>query len=263
MVGDLPVFIGIDVACAKKKRLPICFASYVNKRLEPLEAPQGLTEKIPRGRGNREITDAQPFKQLAIQVVDAIQMIAEERGWAIKRIAVDAPAAAPASGIRASEAALSKLRLSNFQTPNAAEWPGIRNKCNAYLSAGHELTGLPYANMIWMLYGFEIFKLLRERRFEVIEVFPYSIVRALLPTCMHKSTKEGYADQLKAIAERTGWGGDPPSLEKTLEDRVSGSRHDRLDAFMAAWVASLDPKDREAHGDAANLDDAIWVPHSS
>ena len=37
-----------------------------------------------------------------------------------------------------------------------------------------------------------------------------------------------------------------------------GSTHDRLDAFLSAWVASLDEKDRKAFGTPP--DDAIWVP---
>ena len=39
---------------------------------------------------------------------------------------------------------------------------------------------MPHANKIWMLYGFAIFKAVRANRHEVIEVYPYAIVRALL-----------------------------------------------------------------------------------
>jgi hypothetical protein len=38
------------------------------------------------------------------------------------------------------------------------------------------------------------------------------------------------------------------------------SQNDRLDAFMAAWVASLPSERRRAFGDATRPDDAIWVP---
>jgi hypothetical protein len=40
----------------------------------------------------------------------------------------------------------------------------------------------------------------------------------------------------------------------------SGTNHDRLDAFMAAWVASLPKRRRRAIGNEDDPDDAIWVP---
>jgi hypothetical protein len=110
-----------------------------------------------------------------------------------------------------------------------------------------------------MLYGFELFARLRgDLRVEVIEVYPFAIVRALLPACEHKTTEKGYRDQLIAVAARAGW--EPQKLEDRLKETVSGSRHDRLDAFMAAWVASLPPDGRRAFGNAQQRDDAIWVP---
>lgn len=110
-----------------------------------------------------------------------------------------------------------------------------------------------------MMFGFEMFASLREESVaEVIEVYPFAIVRALLPSCEHKSTEQGSRDQLAAVASRTGW--DPSRLEQRLKGSVSGSRHDRLDAFMAAWVASLPPGDRRTYGDAQQPDDSIWVP---
>jgi hypothetical protein len=93
---------------------------------------------------------------------------------------------------------------------------------------------------------------------EGIEVYPFAIVRALLPACEHKSTEDGYRDQLIAVSARTGW--EPQKLEARLKATVPGSRHDRLDAFMAAWVASLPPGRRRAFGNAQQPDDAIWVP---
>ena len=89
-------------------------------------------------------------------------------------------------------------------------------------------------------------------------MYPFAIVRALLATCEHKSTEQGYRDQLAAVASRAGW--EPQNLEARLKATVPGNRHDRLDAFMAAWVASLPPEGRRAFGDAGRRDDAIWVP---
>jgi hypothetical protein len=64
--------------------------------------------------------------------------------------------------------------------------------------------------------------------------------------------------RLGAVAGRTGW--EPLSLEAQLKATVPGSRHDRLDAYMAAWVASLAPERRRAFGYAQQPDDSIWVP---
>jgi predicted nuclease with RNAse H fold len=112
-----------------------------------------------------------------------------------------------------------------------------------------------------MLYGFEIFKALRARcTSEVIEVYPYAIVHALLRKCPHKSTPDGYRRQVEALANETGWSWD--DLKRALGRAVPGTKHDKLDAFMAAWVASLAPQRRRAYGNEKDPDDAIWVPRN-
>ena len=252
------VYVGIDVACAVGKRLPICVVSGRHP-LIPMMIPEHLAGLIPRGVGNREITAAAPFHEAAHGVVSAIDRIAIEMGWRVERIALDAPAAPPAVGSRASEDELGRLGLSSFRTPPVSAWPSIREKCAKHLSHGGSAATLPYANKIWMLYGFALFTCLRsDLETEAIEVYPFAIVRALLPACEHKSTEEGYRDQLTAVSARTGW--EPQKLEARLKATVPGSRHDRLDAFMAAWVASLPPRRRRAFGNARRPDDAIWVP---
>jgi hypothetical protein len=250
-----PVYIGIDVACAKGKRLPICVVS-AGPTLMPLALPKQLAGLIPRGVGNREIAAVSPFQEAARGVASALTSIVREMGWNVERIAVDAPAAPPDTGTRASE---SELGLSSFRTPATSAWTGIRENCANHLELGGTAATLPHANMIWMLFGFELFACLKSSfTAEVIEVYPFAIIRALLPACEHKSTEQGYRDQLVAVAARTGW--KPQNLEARLKVTVSGSRHDRLDAFMAAWVASLPPERRRAIGDAQRPDDAIWVP---
>ena len=110
-----------------------------------------------------------------------------------------------------------------------------------------------------MKFGFELFKCVRSQlNVEVIEVYPFAIVRSLLQNCEHKSTERGYRDQLSAIASRTGW--EPQNLEADLKRKVFGSCHDRLDAYMAAGVASLAANNRRAIGDASKPNDAIGVP---
>jgi predicted nuclease with RNAse H fold len=224
-----------------------------------LMIPKHLAQLIPRGVGNKEITAAAPFQETACGVVNAIDRIAIDMGWQIKRIALDAPAAPPEAGARTSENELGRLGLSSFRTPPAPAWAGIRAKCAKHLRDGGNAAKLPFANKIWMLFGFELFTFLkRDLEVEVIEVYPFAIVRALLPACEHKSTEEGYREQLIAVSARAGW--EPRKLEAKLKETVPGSRHDRLDAFMAAWVASLPPGRRRAFGSPERSDDAIWVP---
>ena len=257
-MSSYPVYVGIDVACAARKRLPICVVS-AGQPLTPLAIPKHLGAAIPRGIGNKEITAVAPFREAALGVASSIHRIAVEMGWHVERVAVDAPAAPPASNPRASENELKRLGLPSFRTPAAGEWAGIKQKCVEHLGSGGSTATLPHANQIWMLFGFELFSTLRVGLgIEVIEVYPFAIVRALRPACAHKSTEKGYQDQLDAVATRTGW--KPQDLGHKLGATGSGSRHDRLDAFMAAWVASLPRERRRAIGDAERPDDAIWVP---
>ncbi|HKN31456.1 MAG TPA: DUF429 domain-containing protein [Roseiarcus sp.] len=253
-----PVYVGIDVACAVGKRLPICFVSGADPVM-PLTIPRQLSAAIPRGAGNKEIISPSPFREAAGGVVNAISRVMDEMDWRVERIAIDAPSAPPLAVPRASEKELGHLGLSSFRTPAVSDWAGIREKCVWHLGSGRSAATLPHANNIWMLFGFELFAQLRNSfRAEVIEVYPFAIVRALLLACQHKSTDEGYKDQLAAVAVRMGWA--PQDLEARLKGTVHGSRHDRLDAFMAAWVASLRPEQRCAFGDPQQTDDAIWVP---
>jgi len=257
-MSSVPVFVGIDVACAVNKRLPICVVS-AGHQLTPMMIPKNLAATIPRGVGNKEITAGTPFRESAHGVASALKSIASHMGWQVERVAVDAPAAPPETGSRLSENELGQRGLSSFRTPATAAWLGIREKCIEHLNNGGGAATLPHANKIWMLFGFELFAALRRRlEVEVVEVYPFAIVRALLPTCLHKSTEQGYRDQLVAVASRTGW--EPRDLEAKLRSTVAGSRHDRLDAYMAAWVASLPKERRCAFGDPGRPDDAIWAP---
>jgi hypothetical protein len=149
------VYIGIDVACAVNKRLPICFVS-AGPVLTPLAIPKQFASLIPRGAGNREISARVPFRSDAEAVANAVRSIAHTMEWEIDRIAIDAPAAPPATGSRSSEIQLSDRGLSSFRTPAASAWPTIQEKCTDHLRRGGRAANLPHANMIWMLYGFEL-----------------------------------------------------------------------------------------------------------
>jgi hypothetical protein len=68
------VYIGIDLACAVRKRLPICMVS-AGPPLTPLTIPKHLAGHIPRGVGNKEVAVAAPFREAARGVVSAIHRI--------------------------------------------------------------------------------------------------------------------------------------------------------------------------------------------
>jgi hypothetical protein len=119
------VYMGIDVACAIGKRLPICVVS-PGRPLTPLVIPKHLAAEIPRGVGNKEIKAAAPFEKAAREVVGAIRRIEIEMGWRIERLAVDAPAAPPEIGARKSEIELGHRKLSSFRTPDRSGWAALR-----------------------------------------------------------------------------------------------------------------------------------------
>jgi hypothetical protein len=47
-------------------------------------------------------------------------------------------------------------------------------------------------------------------------------------------------------------------MAKELSGIGFGHQHDRIDAYLSAWVASLEDQDREALGKPP--DDVIWIP---
>jgi predicted nuclease with RNAse H fold len=189
-------------------------------------------------------------------------------GWKVERIAVDAPAAAPAQGPRASEEQLGQRGLSSFRTPTASTWAEIHRRCAIHLGLGNGVATLPHANKIWMLFGFELFERLRSGLgTEVIEVYPFAIIRELLPTCEHKSTENGYRDQLDAVAARTGW--QSRSLEMRLKatfqnDVRMGADPDTLGRDLAqqrvepgpvlAGAQGVDPDQHAIHREKAGAD---------
>ena len=190
----------------------------------------------------------------------SINRIAEEMGWRIERIAVDAPAAPPATGSRASEIELGRCGLSSFRTPPTSAWADIIKKCVDHLRGGGTAATLPYANKIWTLAALSSSN---SRRSDLTPKSSRSIRSPLSEhCCQYASTSRRTRDtgisllQLRPVRD----GCLPQKLEARLTETVPGSRHDRLDAFMAAWVASLPRAQRRAFGDAERSDDAIWVP---
>ena len=77
-----------------------------------------------------------------------------------------------------------------------------------------------------------------------------------MPAQTRKIRYSRYREQLKAVAAATDW--ERAELGRMISAQGYGSRHDKLDAFMAAWVASLPRERLLACGQAPN--DVIWVP---
>jgi len=146
---------------------------------------------------------------------------------------------------------MDRLRISCFSTPDRSQFARVRATVASHIAAGGAAAYTPFANQLWMLVGFALFDRL-EREFDCIEVFPNAIVHALEPGVAHKSSAAGRSRQRELLAAATGCAGvDAPSV-------AFGPLHDRLDALMAAWVASLPADQLEAHGDGAR--DTIWAP---
>jgi hypothetical protein len=146
--------------------------------------------------------------------------------------------------------------ISCFTTPTASEFEAIREKARQHLAAGGPLNRLPHANQIWMLVGFELFRVL-ESAAECIEVFPQAIVRALGAGGVHKTKSGAVEAQLQAAAAHTGWPSADAS-EPGFHEIAWSPGHDRLDAYLSAWVAALEESERVAYGSPP--DDVIWVP---
>jgi predicted nuclease with RNAse H fold len=248
------LYIGIDVAFAKKKRLPICAAYLDGKRLTPLRLDEYELPVIPRGSGNVASLQSDIVAEFANAVGHYLRSLECKVRTKIKVVAIDAPSDYSSGGARKSEAGLRKAGISCFSTPSAERFEEIREKVRKHLSADGAENRLPHAMQLWMLVGFALFREL-EKHYNCIEVFPQAIAHRLNAADIHKFRKEGLAAQLRAMSAATGW--EPGELASELKICVAGAPHDRLDAYMCAWVASLYPE-LDVYGGEPN--DSIWVP---
>lgn len=249
----MEAFCGIDVACAKGKRLPVAVAVREGTRIRtlPLRTAGPLP---PRGMGNRLTLDRGICATFAEQTADYLAAVEKRFGVRIVEVAIDAPRLASTGPRRSAENAMDLLGISCIATPSADRFVEIRQKVAAHLAAGGSEARLPHANQLWMLVGFELFRRL-SRSYPCIEVFPNAIVHVIAPGCAHKTTAEGFGQQLEAFATAAAWDA------HSLSEAAHGPRHDRLDAVMSAWIASLAGSARAAHGDG--LLDTIWNVRAS
>jgi hypothetical protein len=253
----LKAFVGIDVAFANGKRLPIVVCTIDRGRLKPLRLHEFGQPLPPRGRGNRVALNPKAVNVFALETLEYLRAVEYAHGFQIRRIAIDAPSCYKRPGIhrRAAEVAMDGLRISCFATPNQKEFEVIKKKTSRHLDEGGAENRMPHANQLWMLVGFALFKVLG-KYYDCIETFPQAIVNALHASETHKSKEAGVALQLSAVAKHTGW---PLGKERSELNQIAfGSLHDKLDAYLSAWVASLSAKECLVCGEANT--DVIWIP---
>ena len=143
-----------------------------------------------------------------------------------------------------------------FATPSADELEQIRGRVRRHFAEGGAETNIPHANQLWMLAGFALFEELAGLA-PCLEVYPQATVREIGAGQIHKSQRGAVGKQLAAAKPHVGW---PLGIdgESALRDIAWGAPHDRLDAYLSAWVASLEESGRRAYGNPPK--DAIWVP---
>ena len=250
------IFVGIDVAYAKNKQLPLCIATSQQGRLVPIETASMKLPEIPRGQGNVGALDAVQVMNFAQAVMNFLEALELQIAGRIVAIAIDAPSSYSADGRRKCEQAMDARGISCFATPTRKKFDAIRQKVQLHLNAGGPENRLPHANQLRMLVGFALFDVLG-KQYRCLEVFPQAIARVLGSADVHKFKKPGVENQLAAIADQTGW--ERGALRRVLSKCVPGPLHDQVDAFMCAWVASLYPDGLEACG--VPPEDVIWIPH--
>lgn len=253
----MEAFAGIDVAFAKKKILPISVCVWRDGSLEPLPLRSQARLVPPRGHGNAKTLDDKTVKDFAESTAQYVREVEKVFGVTIRRIAIDAPNEPKIDGSprRKAEKGLDEMGIRCITTPDAHQFKDIRAKALAHIRKGGKESRLPHANQLWMLVGFELFRRLRQD-WECLEVFPQAIAVTLGSAGIHKSKADGLLCQFSAAARCTGW----PKKDSSscLADIGYGSLHDRLDAYLAAWVASLKIEQRKAIGTPP--DDVIWIP---
>ena len=250
-------FIGIDVAFAKRKRLPMVVCAWEGERLVPYPL-RTIPIEPPRGFGNVSAVDLASVLGFAEGAKEYILRICEYFGTTPVRIAIDAPSSPTSEGLRrrAAEKAMDEAGISCFTTPSEDQWLKIRERVADHLAAGGAHSRLPHANQLWMLPGFQLFKTLNKVA-PCLKVFPQAIARELGVGGVHKSKREGVTAQIRSAARYTGW--PAGAQEEAILSKIAWApRHDCLDAYLSAWVAALEEHERVPYGIPPG--DVIWVP---
>jgi hypothetical protein len=249
-------FAGIDVAFAKRKLLPVSVCRWVNNQFVPL--PLRKAKSIPpHGYGNAATHNFEKVWFFADSTARYLRAVEIEFGVRIRRIAIDAPSDPKEPGLprRRAEQALDARQIRCITTPSFSEFIRIKQKASDHLASGGLESNIPHANQLWMIIGFALFTRLRQE-WECLEVFPQATAAILNSAAKHKTTAAGLNTQLRSIVRFTRWPEVPEA--SALRQIGHGSLHDCLDAYSAAWIASLGDSERLPLGELPN--DVIWVP---
>jgi len=154
-------YIGIDLAIAKGKYLPIVISTVVDGRISPLLL-QSLPFKPPKGYGNPMVIDDHLIKTYAKACKTYIEQVSRVLNLNIKRIAIDAPSSPTREGFsrRVCEQVLDTLNISCFSTPTESKFKLIKQKVAEHLSSGAPSNKIPSPMQLWMIVGFEFFRVL-------------------------------------------------------------------------------------------------------
>jgi hypothetical protein len=256
LISAQPAYVGIDVAIAKSKRLPIVVSRHVNGRLEPLRLREYQAALPPVGPGNASVIDRHQSAMYAQDAAAYLRRIEFDFRLKIECIAIDAPGRYCREGdaLRACEAALQEAEVPFFSTPTRREFDRILDDARRHRDGGGHAARFPYANKLWMSAGFALFDTLNEQ-WECLETYPHAVIRELGLT-IKKSKQGGHEGHLQAALSHTGWR--PDSLGRDLLAIAFGDPHDRVDAYLACWVASLPLEHRSSHGPRTS--EGIWIP---
>ena len=254
----MDVFIGIDVACAKDKYLPLVICTRQNGQLLPFPLAN-YQIKSPRGLGNALTLHEKVNQAFANDVARYIETVCVTYQLNPVRIGIDSPLRPRDNRLkrRLAEQALDKAGISCYTTPSRDDFEAIKAKGIAHLQSNKPIQNLPHAHQIFMLLGFALNEGLSKVA-ECIEVYPHATVKQLGVADIHKSKGNQAELQLSAMSHYTGWPRNNDDWEQA-GNICLGPMHDRVDAYSAAWVASLSEQERICFGDPEK-GDAIWIP---
>ena len=121
-----PAYVGVDVAFAKGKYLPISVCVRQEGRLTPL--PLKDRPGWPRGSGNVAALEEHIVQQFARDTATFLEKVSRDENLQIVRIAIDAPSDYRAEDVarRSAEKAMDEEGISCFTTPSRSDFEKIQ-----------------------------------------------------------------------------------------------------------------------------------------
>lgn len=131
-------YVGIDLAFAKRKPLPVVVCVHRNGRLEPLLLRTADAPLPPRGQGNVKTLDSAVLAGFAEETVQYLRAVENHCGVSIVRVGIDAPSDPRPDDVarREAERVLDGHRIHCFTTPGVQQFQMIRSKVETHLAEG-------------------------------------------------------------------------------------------------------------------------------